>query len=241
MPEIRLQKYCSENGLASRRKAEEYIKKGWIKVNGQVVAGPGTKIDPENDKVELCPQAKQEQQKFNYVLLNKPTGYVTNLPQNNEKEAKELLPVNFRDLNPVGRLDKDSEGLLLFTNDGVVSHRLSSPVFDHDKEYEVTVDKAISKGVLEKYRQGLVILGEKTKPVEVTKLRGTTYRFILREGKNRQIRRMLNNFNYQVLKLKRVRILNLKLGDLNTGRHRLLSNMEREKLLAVLFCPPLLC
>ncbi|OGC05552.1 hypothetical protein A3H38_05650 [candidate division WOR-1 bacterium RIFCSPLOWO2_02_FULL_46_20] len=231
---MRLQKYCSENGLASRRKAEEYIKKGWIKVNGRVVTELGTKIDPENDRVELCLKAKQEQQRFNYVLLNKPTGYVTNLPQSGEKEAKELLPANFRDLNPVGRLDKDSEGLLLFTNDGVVAHRLSSPAFEHDKEYEVTVDKPIASGVLAKYRRGLVILGEKTKPVEVIKLRGTTYTFILREGKNRQIRRMANKFHYRVLKLKRTRLWRLNLGNLKTGQHRSLSNKEREELLATL-------
>ncbi|MFH1347939.1 MAG: pseudouridine synthase [Candidatus Margulisiibacteriota bacterium] len=223
MAKIRLQKYCSEKGLASRRKAEEYIRNGWIKVNGQVVTELGTKIDPEKDIVELCGEAKQEQKEFKYVLLNKPVGYVTNLPQKGEKEACELLPADLRGLKPIGRIDKDSEGLLLFTNDGVVAHRLSSPKFDHEKEYEVTVDKMISKEVLDKYRKGIVILGEKTKPVQIVKLKGKTYRFILREGKNRQIRRMLNNFGYKVIKLKRVRIAHLKLEDLKPGEYRLLS------------------
>jgi len=230
MPKIRLQKYCSEKGLASRRKAEEYIKNGWIKVNGQVVTELGTKVDPAKDIVELCQEAKQEQKEFKYVLLNKPVGFVTNLPQEGEKEACELLPGDLRNLNPVGRLDKDSQGLLLFTNDGVVAHRLTSPKFDHEKEYEVTVDKVISKEILDKYRKGIVILGEQTKPVKVIKLKGKRYRFVLCEGKNRQIRRMLNNFGYQVIKLKRIRILNFELGNLSLGQYRLLSDQERQNL-----------
>ncbi|MFH1361457.1 MAG: pseudouridine synthase [bacterium] len=231
MPKIRLQKYCSEQGIASRRKAEEYIQKGWVKVNGQVVTELGIKIDPTKDKVELTPEAKQEIEKFHYILLNKPIGYVTNLPQKGEKQASELLPHKFRKLSAVGRLDKDSEGLLLFTNDGVVAHRLTSPKFEHEKEYEVIVDRAVSDEMLGKYRRGIVILGEKTKPVEVKKLKGTIYRFILREGKNRQIRRMLNNFGYKVMSLKRVRLANLKLGLLEVGQHRALSEIERSALL----------
>ncbi|MFH1684426.1 MAG: pseudouridine synthase [Candidatus Margulisiibacteriota bacterium] len=222
MAKIRLQKYCSEKGLASRRKAEEYIRNGWIKVNGQVVTELGTKVDPDKDQIELSKEAKIEQKEFKYVLLNKPVGYVTNLPQKGEKEACELLPADLRNLKPVGRIDKDSEGLLLFTNDGVVVHQLTSPKFDHEKEYEVTVDKMISREVLAKYGKGIVILGEKTKPVQVNKLKGKTYKFILREGKNRQIRRMLNNFGYKVIKLKRVRLAHLKLEGLSPGEYRLI-------------------
>lgn len=227
---IRLQKYCSEKGLASRRKTEEYIKNGWIKVNGQVITELGTKVDPENDVVELCPEARQEQQEFKYVLLNKPPGYVTNLPQKGEKEARGLLPPDIRGLKPVGRLDKASEGLIMFTDDGVIVHRLTSPAFEHEKEYEVAVDKPIAREVLEKYRRGIVILGQKTKPVEVTQLRGKTYRFVLREGKNRQIRRMLRNFGYEVLRLKRVRIIHLRLDELKSGQHRFLSAEEINEL-----------
>lgn len=231
MSKIRLQKYCSEKGLASRRKAEEYIKKGWIKVNGKIVTELGTKIDPAKDVIKLCAEAKQEQKEFKYVLLNKPPGYVTNLPQKGEKKASELLPADIRNLNPVGRLDKDSQGLLLFTNDGVAAHRLTSPEFDHEKEYEVIADKVISKKVLDKYRQGIVILGEKIKPVKVRRLKDKIYRFVLCEGKNRQVRRMLKNFGYEAVKIKRVRILNLKLAGLDPGQYRSLSNKEKEELL----------
>jgi pseudouridine synthase len=223
MAKIRLQKYCSEQGLASRRKAEEYIKNGWVKVNGQVVTELGTKVDPAKDKVELSEQAKQHQKEFIYLLLNKPVGYVTNLPREGEKQATDLLPPKFHNLHPVGRLDKDSEGLLLLTNDGVVAHHFASPKFNHEKEYEVTVDLPIDPEVITKYRQGVIILGGKARPVVVKHLTGTTYSFILREGKNRQIRRMLEKFGYQVLRLKRVRIAHLELGKLQLGQYRLLN------------------
>lgn len=234
MPKIRLQKYCSQKGIASRRKAEEYIKNGWIKVNGQVVTELGVKIDPEKDVVEMTKEAKQARKDCQYVLLNKPVGYVTNLPQKGEKEAAELLPKTLIRLKPVGRLDKDSQGLLLFTNDGVVAHRLTSPKFDHEKEYEVEVDKFITKEILDRYRRGIVILGQKVKPVKVRKVKGKTYRFILCEGKNRQIRRMLNNFGYKVVSLKRIRIMHLDLGDLKPGQYRLLSEKEKQELYAIL-------
>jgi pseudouridine synthase len=234
MPKIRLQKYCSEQGLASRRRAEEYIKNGWIKVNGQVVTELGVKVDPQIDVVEFSAKALKDQGKFQYILVNKPTGYVTNLPQAGEKEAKDLLPVRLNKLHAVGRLDKDSEGLLLFTDDGVVAHRLASPKFKHEKEYAVTVDQVISPDVLAKYRKGIVLAGEQLKPVEATKVKGTTYRFILREGKNRQIRRMLERFGYNVNQLKRVRIANLKLGELKPGKHRSLSREELKECQALL-------
>lgn len=170
----------------------------------------------------MDPLAKAEQKEYLYVLLNKPVGYVTNLPKKGEKEAKELLPVEIRDkVHAVGRLDKDSEGLLLFTNDGVAANRLSSPLYQHEKEYEVTVDRHISNDAIKQYAKGITILGIKTKPVEVKRISGMTYRFILREGKNRQIRRMLNNLGYNVVKLKRVRIADFKLGDLAIGKYRL--------------------
>jgi 23S rRNA pseudouridine2605 synthase/23S rRNA pseudouridine2604 synthase len=220
---IRLQKYCSEKGLASRRKAEEYILKGWVKVNGEVVKELGVKVDPEKDKVELVSQAEKEKQDFKYILLNKPVDYVTNLPKKGEKEAKELLPPEDRKIvHAVGRLDKDSEGLLLFTNDGVVAHRLSSPKFEHEKEYEVTVDRKISERAIKQYGKGIVILGEKTKPVKVSHLDGNTYSFVLTEGRNRQIRRMLGNLGYKVLKLKRTRIADYKLEELGIGEYRYL-------------------
>lgn len=218
-----MQKYCSLRGIASRRKAEEYIRNGWIKVNGRIVAELGTRIDPEKDIVEISHRVKLARQEFKYVLLNKPAGYVTNLPNVGEKEAKELLPPEFRNLNPVGRLDKDSEGLLLFTDDGVLAHHLTSPNFGHEKEYAVTIDKFLAQPVIKKFENGIILLGERLKPVIVKKLYGKTYSFILTEGKNRQIRRMLYKFGYNVLKLKRVRQSQLKLKNLKTGHYKILK------------------
>lgn len=228
-PEIRLQKYCSERGICSRRKAEEYIKKGWIKVNGEVVTELGTKV-LNSDIVELDPKAKVEQQEFIYVLLNKPVGYVSNLPKKGEKEAKELLPISIRDkVHVVGRLDKESEGLLLLTNDGVAANRLSSPIYHHEKEYEVTVDRHISNEDISQYAEGITIeglRGFRAKPVVVKRITGKTYQFILREGKNRQIRRMLNSLGYMVFKLKRTRISSFLLKDLPIGKYKILSKDE---------------
>jgi 23S rRNA pseudouridine2605 synthase len=224
---IRLQKYCSEKGIASRRKAEEYIRKGWIKVNGEIVTELGFKVDPQKDKVELISAAKQEKSQFKYILLYKPTGYVTNLPKKGEKEAKTLLSADDRKLvHAVGRLDKDSEGMLLFTNDGVVAHRLTSPKFNHEKEYEVTVSRAISERAISQYKKGIVIQGIITKPVEVVPIGKNVYSFVLREGRNRQIRRMLLNLGYTVLKLKRVRIGELKIGNLKPGDCRYLTKED---------------
>ena len=220
MVKIRLQKYCSEKGLASRRKAEEYIKKGWIKVNGQIVRELGVKVDPQQDVVELSQKVLKTQGEFQYIILNKPVGYVTNLPQAGEKEAKDLLPKKLSNLHAVGRLDKDSEGLLLLTNDGVVAHRLASPQFDHEKEYEVHVDLPIRHEVQVKFRHGMTLDNEQIKPVVVAKIKGLVYRFILREGRNRQIRRMLGQFGYKIVRLKRVRIGNISLGNLKTGKFR---------------------
>jgi len=232
---IRLQKYCSERGIASRRKTEEYIQKGWITVNGTVVTELGTRVDPEHDTVELLPQAKEEAKEYKYLLLNKPHGYVSNLPQAREKEASELLsPIDRKDTHVVGRLDKDSEGLLFFTNDGRVANRLKSPEFHVEKEYEVTVDHKLSRKVIERFEKGMRLSGEQLRPVRVTHLTGNTYEFILTEGKNRQIRRMLKTVKCQVVNLKRMRIGPLNLKGLQSGRYRHLARGAIAELLRVL-------
>ena len=170
MEKIRIQKYCSERGLASRRETEEYLKKGWIKVNGVVVTEPGTKIDPENDVVEFLDEVKHLKKEAKYIILNKPRGFVTNLPGEDEKEAAALLsPVDRKSVYAVGRLDKESEGFLFFTNDGVVANRLKSPDFEVEKEYQVITDREISPEVIKEYSKGFFLDGERLKPVKVKK------------------------------------------------------------------------
>lgn len=227
MTKIRIQKYCSEQGIASRRQTEEFLLKGWIKVNGQVVTELGTKVDPQKDLVELLPAALAQKKEAKYLLLNKPRGLVTNLPQKDETEAATLLsPIDRKETHAVGRLDKDSEGLLFFTNDGVVANRLKSPEFEIEKEYEVVIDNELTPEIIDRYAKGINLSTEKLKPVLVKKIGLNKYRFILREGKNRQIRRMLNKFGYNVLDLKRIRIGILHLKDLTIGQYRSLSKQE---------------
>ena len=142
MTEMRLQKFLSRAGICSRRKGEEYIKAGWVKVNGEVVTELGIKVDPERDAVEVDKDAIRSDSKPTYIALNKPRGYVSSCHQQNEKIVLDLLDISER-VYPIGRLDKDSTGLLLLTNDGRLHHRLSHPSFNHEKEYEVTVAKPL--------------------------------------------------------------------------------------------------
>lgn len=264
----RLQKILSARGIASRRKAEEYIIAGLVKVNGKI-AILGQKADPERDKVEVDGKVLQARQEMLYYLMNKPGGVVTtnvdsftrllvysrggkansNRRQNeihsnqriNESTkshtptTRELLPANLRGkLFPVGRLDKDSEGLLLLTNDGVLAYRLTHPKFDHEKEYAVTVERPIMEGALDKMRQGMTILGEKTKPATVSKTGEKTFTIALTEGKNRQIRRMCQKIGNPVIALKRVRIMTLKDAQLRSGQIRQLTATEKSLLLNAL-------
>lgn len=231
MNKIRIQKYCSEKGLASRREAEEYLKNGWIKVNGVVVTEPGTKVDPENDVVEFLDEVKNLKRDSKYLILNKPRGFVTNLPGEDEKEAAILLsPIDRKSVYAVGRLDKESEGLLFFTNDGVVANRLKSPGFDVGKEYQVITDREISPEVIKEYSKGFFLDGERLKPVRVRQHTERKYTFMLTEGKNRQIRRMLEKSGYKVYSLKRMRIGIMELKDLKVGTYRALSKKETDEL-----------
>lgn len=231
MNKIRIQKYCSQRGLASRRETEEYLKNGWIKVNGVVVTEPGTKVDPEKDIVEFLDEVKNLKKDFKYLILNKPRGFVTNLPNEDEKEAAILLsPVDRKSVYAVGRLDKESEGLLFLTNDGVVANRLKSPGFDVEKEYEVITDREISPEVIKEYLKGFYIDGIRLKPVKVRQHTERKYTFLLTEGKNRQIRKMLEKSGYKVYNLRRIRIGIMELKDLKVGTYRSLSGKEIEEL-----------
>jgi len=160
-----------------------------------------------------------------YYVMNKPVGVVT-------EHSRELLPKKLQGtIFPVGRLDKDTSGLLLFTNDGVLAYRLTHPKFYHEKEYEVRVEKPITDGALKKLAQGLKILGTKTKPATIKRLSGRRFSIALTEGKNRQIRRMCQKVGSPVKELKRVRIVTLRDAKLKEGEVRELRAKEREALL----------
>ena len=233
MPLMRLQKFLSAAGVCSRRKGEEYIQSGRVAVNDQVVVELGTKVDPAVDRVQVDGKPVQYSQPLIYIALNKPPHYVTSCSHPGEKIVLDLVNVTQR-VYPVGRLDKDSTGLLLLTNDGRLHHKISHPSFDHEKEYDVTVAKPISDGALRKMAAGLPMMETQTRPARVHRTSVRRFRIVLQEGKNRQVRRMVRKVGNQVLGLKRVRIANVKLGSLKPGAWRHLTPNEKTELLSIL-------
>jgi 23S rRNA pseudouridine2605 synthase/23S rRNA pseudouridine2604 synthase len=227
---VRLQKFLAAAGVCSRRKGEELIRAGRVQVNGRVVAALGAKIDPENDQVSVDGRPVAAEQKAVYIALNKPRGYVTSCRHAGKKIVLELVHVAER-VYPVGRLDKDSTGLLLLTNDGRLHLRLSHPSFDHEKEYEVVVERPIPDGALRRMAEGMPILNTRTRPAVVTRLDERRFRIVLKEGRNRQIRRMVRRLGNEVVELKRTRVACIRLGGLAEGAWRYLDQREVEALL----------
>ena len=225
MEPVRLQKFLSMAGFCSRRKGETYITQGKVKVNGCIVTQLGTKIDPSMDRVEVDGQTLQQQEEKIYIALNKPKGYITSCEQKGEPIVIDLIDIPQR-IYPVGRLDKDSTGLLLLTNDGELHHRLLHPSFDHEKEYIVTIALPMSAESLATMRKGMVIQGQKTRPANVKRLSSHQFMIQLQEGRNRQIRRMVRKLRNHVTRLKRIRIAGIHLADLPEGAWRRLTERE---------------
>jgi len=228
---VRLQKWLSESGVCSRRHGENLIRAGRVRVNGEVVTTLGTKVDPEKDRVQVDGRPVGTVSEKIYVALHKPKGYVTSCDHPGQKLVIDLIDLKER-IYPVGRLDKDSTGLLLLTNDGRLHHRLSHPSFDHEKEYDVTVDRPIDDGTLRRLAEGVRIIGGMTRPARVRRLAGRRFRIVLLEGRNRQIRRMVKELGYKVKRLKRIRMAHIHLGDLPEGAWRHLTHSEMKRLTA---------
>jgi len=165
-----------------------------------------------------------------YIALNKPKDYVTSTRHRGEKVVTDLVDVPQR-IYPVGRLDKDSSGLLLLTNDGRLHHRLSHPSFNHEKEYAVQVAKPISDGALKRLAGGVSMMGTKTRPAQIERISRRQFKIVLQEGKNRQIRRMVRKVGNQVTQLQRIRIANIRLGKLAEGAWRHLTQKELKPLI----------
>ena len=178
-PKIRLQKYLSIAGICSRRHGEELILAGKVWVNGKLVTELGTRIDPGTDSVEIDGKPVLDRQRLLYIALNKPRGHVTSCEQPGEKLVTDLVNVPER-IYPIGRLDKDSTGLLLLTNDGPLHHRLSHPSFDHEKEYVVTLGAPISDSALQKMAEGMLFSGKRTRPAEIHRISLRRFRIILK-------------------------------------------------------------
>ncbi|MBU0578069.1 rRNA pseudouridine synthase [Patescibacteria group bacterium] len=224
---MRLNKHLAGLGIASRREADVLIKNGEVKVNGEVVTEMGTKVDPEKDKVEVHEKVKERQEKLIYIALNKPKGYVCSVKATRQdpKIVTDLIDIKER-IYPVGRLDKETTGLLLLTNDGTFVNAIIHPSSESEKEYEVTFPQQIPMGALRKLETGVKLDGAKTLPTKVKKIGPAKIRIVLKEGKNRQVRRICQKVGYPIKTLKRVRIKGLKLGDLPLGRWRHLTKKE---------------
>ncbi|HTL39433.1 MAG TPA: pseudouridine synthase [Methylomirabilota bacterium] len=222
----RLQKFISGAGITSRRHAEELIKAGKVKVNGKIVREMGVKVDPVKDQVMVNGKKIQEQ-KLIYLVMNKPKRYMTtrNDPEG-RKTVFDLLPPDLKNVVwPVGRLDFNTEGLLIFTNDGDLTQLLAHPSKEHEKEYEVVLDKELSAGRIEKIQTGMMIEGKMTAPAKL-RIQGTTVYITIHEGWNRQVRKMFSAFGLTVRNLKRIRIGKLKLTNLQPGEYQIVTKQE---------------
>ena len=225
-PLVRLQKVLADRGLASRRKCEEFITRGLIRVEGEVVTKLGTKV-AEDAKIEISERVLEEKKKNITLMLHKPAGYVSSVQRTHpdEKIVTDLVDIPER-LFPVGRLDKETTGLLLLTNDGSLTNSIIHPRNECEKEYEVLVYKPLLPGQLAQLRNGVRILGGRTLPCTVTQRSSRSFQIIITEGKNRQIRRMCRAVENSVKKLQRVRIKNLRIGSLPLGKWRKLTEKE---------------
>lgn len=236
MKEIRLQKFMADSGIASRRKSEELIAAGKVKVNGHV-ASIGDKVDPKKDIVTVSGQKviRTKQKDYRYIMLHKPRGFITTMSDEMDRKcvAQLIEDVGVR-VYPVGRLDRDSEGMLLFTNDGEFANAMTHPSKHVTKTYRVTVRPAVTEDQITALTTGIMIEGKKTLPAEVhvvTRQEGrVVLEIILSEGRNREIRKMCESLGLEVARLKRIAVGTVKMGMLKQGDWRDLTEDEVRKL-----------
>ncbi|MFH1044773.1 MAG: pseudouridine synthase [Pseudomonadota bacterium] len=241
MEKVRVSKLMSQQGLCSRREADSYIERGWVFVDGERVTELGTRIDP-GSKITLNKAAQASRLARVTILLHKPVGYVSSQAEPGYRPAVSLIdaesrfigdrarerftPMHLKGLAPAGRLDIDSQGLLVLTQDGRIAKQLIGENSAIEKEYLVRVKASLSKAGLALLRHGLSLDGEALRPAQVDWLNQDQLRFILRQGKKRQIRRMCELVGLEVVGLKRIRIGKVKLGDLPPGQWRYLRSDE---------------
>lgn len=225
---VRLNKYLAHKGLATRTGADDLITKGLVTING-VKAKLGDKIMSAKDIVSVL----EKKRSYAYFAYNKPVGIVTVGAQRDEKAILDVTRFPTKAF-PLGRLDKDSRGLLIFTDDGRITKRLLDPKYDHEKEYRVRTNKPISDKALKRFSAGITIAGHKTKPAKVRRVNDDSFSIVLTEGKNRQIRRMCEAEGYTVKDLRRIRVMNILLDDIREGSFRPIIGKELKTFLASL-------
>ena len=218
---MRLDKYLTECGIGSRKEVKKIIDSGAVSVNEKIVSSPKENVNEEKDIVKYKEEIIKYK-KFRYYILNKKSGYITAVDDPRDKTVMDLLPewVIKKDLAPVGRLDKDTEGLLLLTNDGQLNHRLLSPKSHVDKTYYAELEKNISEDDLEKLRNGVDIGGYMTMPALAEKIEDKKIHLTIKEGKFHQVKKMLEAVENKVVYLKRISFGNLKLNDMELGEVR---------------------
>lgn len=236
MEEIRLQKYLADCGIASRRKSEELIKQGQVKVNGKTITELGTKVIPNKDIVEYNGKKIELKKEYVYILLNKPIGYVTTVKdQFNRDSVLDLVKTNKR-LVPVGRLDMYTSGALILTNDGDFVYKVTHPKHEIEKTYTVTIIGIVKKEEVEKLKKGVEIENYITKPAKVKILKideeknQSRLEITIHEGKNRQVRKMCEAIGHKVLALHRSKIAGIDVKDIPLGKWRYLTSKEVNKI-----------
>ncbi len=227
----RINKFISETGVCSRREADKLIDQGKVTING-IIAEIGSKVE-SGDIVKIDGKPVKEKENPVYIALNKPVGIVSTTDPKEKDNIVDFINHPKR-IFPIGRLDKDSEGLILLTSDGDIVNKILRAGNNHEKEYIVTVNKAVSDEFISAMSKGVRILGTVTKKCKVFRVSKNSFKIILTEGMNRQIRRMCEVFGYSVINLKRIRIMNIHLDNLNTGKWRYLTNTELEALLELI-------
>lgn len=232
---MRLQKYMALAGVASRRKSEEIILSGDVKVNNKIVTKLGTKVDPNKDKVMVKNKLVKMETKNIYIMLNKPLGYLSTVKdEKGRKTVIDLIEDVDERIYPVGRLDADTTGLLILTNDGNLTYKITHPSNNVVKKYIAIVEGVPNKRELMQLRQGVFVDGKKTAPAKIKILKRFDNDSIIEvqigEGRNRQVKKMFENTNHPVKKLKRVAIGDINMGNLDIGNYRFLNDEEVEYL-----------
>lgn len=236
---VRLSKLMAERGLCSRREADAMIERGWVMVDGETISQLGTKVSPDA-RITLKAEALQQQKQLSTIILNKPIGYVSGQPEPDKipairlikpenqdpRDKRRLHPEDLKNLAVTGRLDIDSQGLLIFTQDGRLAKKLIGENSEVEKEYLVRVEGDLSNEDLHRLRFGLSLDGQALKRAQVEWVNEDQLRFVLTEGKKRQIRRMCEAVGLKVTGLKRVRVGKLRLSDLPEGRWRFIDAQE---------------
>jgi 23S rRNA pseudouridine2604 synthase len=224
---MRLNKFLAHKGFATRRSADALIEAKRVLVNGKP-AILGQKVT-ESDRVEIV---GHDTSNFRYLLYYKPRGVITHSPEGDEVDIETQIRRDhkIKGLFPIGRLDKDSEGLIILTNDGRITEKILNPEYDHEREYEVTVDKRVTQTFLNRLEKGVNIEGYMTKPAKAERIDDQTFSITLTEGKKHQVRRMCAALGYQVRTLKRTRLMGFELRNIRPGMYHELTSKEIQKL-----------